>query len=184
VEKPTVIAAFCASATVPSLLSTQEFASCKDICALKFIAFTRSSCSYFLSLVSGLVPSAFCSTTYTTNFSLTENPISENGKWIDGKAVGLDWANVRTSPGLAYGTPTDTIQYDDSTAVLTGTWGQDQSAWATVHTVNQTSALVEEVEIRLRTTALSTCKSCAGMALWEISHLLIPAQAQVYTTET
>jgi hypothetical protein len=106
----------------------------------------------FLSLVSGLVPSAFCWTTYITNFSLTENPISENGKWIDRKAVGLDWANVRTSPGLAYGTQTDTIQYDDSTAVLTGTWGQDQSAWAKVHTVNQTSALVEEVEIRLRTT--------------------------------
>ena len=105
-----------------------------------------------LGLVSGSVPPAFCSTTYTTNFSLTENPISENGKWIDGKTVGLDWANVRTSPGLAHGTQTDTIQYDDSTAILTGTWGPDQSAWATVHTVNQTSAMVEEVEIRLRTT--------------------------------
>lgn len=108
--------------------------------------------SILFCLVSGLVPPAFCSTTYTTNFSLTENPISEKGKWINGKAVGLDWANVRTSPGLAYGTQTESIQYDDSTAVLTGTWGSDQSAWATVHTVNQTSAMVEEVEIRLRTT--------------------------------
>lgn len=105
-----------------------------------------------VSSISGFVPLAFCSNTYTTNFSLTENPISENGKWINGKTVGLDWADVRTSPGLAYGTQTDTIQFDDSTAELTGTWGPDQSAWATVHTVNQSSALFEEVEIRLRTT--------------------------------
>ncbi len=117
-----------------------------------------------ISSASALVPPAFCSNSYTTNFSLTENPISENGKWINGKAVGLDWANVRTSPGLAHGTQTDTIQYDDSTAVLTGAWGPDQSAWATVHTVNQTSAMVEEVEIRLRATI-----SAHGITGYEIN---------------
>lgn len=98
------------------------------------------------------VPYALGTNTYSTNFSLTENPISESGKWINGKTTGLDWANVRTTTGLAFGTQTDTVKYDDSTAVLTGTWGPDQSAWATVHTVNQSSTLWEEVELRLRTT--------------------------------
>jgi len=123
------------------------------------------SAIFFLlfSLLSGSVPRAFCSNTYSTNFSLTENPISENSKWINGKAVGLDWANVRSFPGLAYGTQTDTIQFDNSTAVLSGTWGPDQSAWATVRTVNQSSAMLEEVEIRLRTT-IST-HSITGYAI-------------------
>jgi len=88
---------------------------------------------------------------YTTNFSLTENPISEGGKWISGKATGLDWSDVRTTPGFAFGTQSDTVPYDDSAAVLTGTWGPDQTAQATVYTVNQDSSVFEEVELRLRT---------------------------------
>src|SRR5258706_7876660 len=88
---------------------------------------------------------------YTTNFSLTENPISEAGKWINGKATGLDWADVRTTPGLAFGGQTATVTNDDSTAVLTGTWGPGQTAQATVFTINQGSTIYEEVELRLRT---------------------------------
>jgi hypothetical protein len=88
---------------------------------------------------------------YATNFSLTENPISEAGKWINGKVTGLDWADVRTTPGLAFGNQTDTGAYEDSTAVLVGIWGPDQTVQATVHTVNQSSSLFEEVELRLRT---------------------------------
>ena len=49
---------------------------------------------------------------YTTNFPLTENPISE-GKWINGNDTGLDWANVRSTVGRAFGTETDTVNYDD-----------------------------------------------------------------------
>jgi hypothetical protein len=89
-------------------------------------------------------------TTYTTNFAATENPISENGHWINGKTAGLDWANIATTPGLAYGTETGNGGYDDSTALLTGTWGSNQTAEATVHSVNQTDNVYEEVEIRLR----------------------------------
>jgi hypothetical protein len=77
------------------------------------------------------------SRTYTTKFSLTENPISESGNWINGKGVGLDWSDIATTPGLAYGTESGITGYDDSTALLTGTWGPDQTAQATVHTVNQ-----------------------------------------------
>ena len=88
---------------------------------------------------------------YTTNFPLTEDPISEGGKWINGKVTGIDWANVRTTPGLAFGTQTDTVNYDDTTAILAGSWGPNQMAQATVHTVNQNSGMFEEVELRLRT---------------------------------
>ena len=38
---------------------------------------------------------------YTTNFPLTENPISESGKWINGGVAG--WLNVRTTPGHVFG---------------------------------------------------------------------------------
>ena len=88
--------------------------------------------------------------TYTTRFSVVENPISEGGKWVNGKTVGLDWSNVATNPGLAYGVELGTSGFDDSTALLTGTWGSDQWTEATVHTVNQNDAIFEEVELRLR----------------------------------
>lgn len=94
--------------------------------------------------------------TYSTNFTLTENPISEGGKWINGKVVGLDWADVATSPGLAYGTESGTAsgtqKFDDSTALLSGHFGSDQSAEATVFSTNQDDAIFEEVELRLRST--------------------------------
>src|ERR1700729_3247334 len=58
--------------------------------------------------------------TYTTNFPLTENPISEGGKWINGQKDGVDWTDVRTTPGLAFGTEIggnrrELEKYDDST---------------------------------------------------------------------
>ena len=89
---------------------------------------------------------------YTTNFPLTENPISESGNWINGGSVGLAWSNVRTTPGLAFGTESGSGGYDDSTAVLAGSWSADQMAQAVVHSTNQNSNVFEEVELRLRTT--------------------------------
>ncbi len=89
---------------------------------------------------------------YGTNFSLTENPISEGGNWINGRAVGLDWADIRTAKSLAFGTESGTSGYDDSTALLAGKWGPDQTVEAKVHTVNQTDKVFEEVERRLRST--------------------------------
>jgi len=90
--------------------------------------------------------------TYSTNFPLTENPVSEGGNWINGETAGLDWSNVQTNGGIAFGTESGSGGYDDSTAVLSGNWNPDQMAQATVHTVNQNSAIFEEVELRLRTT--------------------------------
>jgi hypothetical protein len=81
---------------------------------------------------------------------MAENPISERGKWVNGREVGIRWANIATTPGLAYGTESGRSGYDDSTALLTGTWGSDQMAEATVRSVNQTERVYEEVELRLR----------------------------------
>src|SRR5271165_6135434 len=54
---------------------------------------------------------------YSTSFILDENPISEQMSWINGKAVGLDWADVRTMRGLAFGVSLPS-KYADPTAVL------------------------------------------------------------------
>lgn len=91
---------------------------------------------------------------YTTNFPIAEDPISDGRKWRNGKTIGLDWSNVETVPGLAYGTESGrgagADVYDDSTALLSGSWLPDQTAAATVHSVNQSEDVFEEVELRLR----------------------------------
>ena len=67
--------------------------------------------------------------TYATNFPLTENPTSEGGYWING----IDWADVATTPGRAFGTQTvNSPNYSDSTALLIGSWGPNQTAQGTV----------------------------------------------------
>jgi len=92
---------------------------------------------------------------YTTNFPLSDNPLSEGGKWTNGQKDGLDWANVQTTSGFAFGTESGGTRpapqkYDDSVALLTGAWGPDQTAQATVRAVNQNDKIYEEVELRFR----------------------------------
>lgn len=94
---------------------------------------------------------------YKTNFSRTENPIREGGKWLNGQTDGLDWTNVRTTRGFAFGTEIGgnrpaPQKYDDSTALLKGNWGPDQTVQATVHLVdsNRSGEGLREVELRLR----------------------------------
>lgn len=87
---------------------------------------------------------------YTTNFAHAENPISEDGHWINGKTVGLDWSDFSSTPGLAIGLQRGPSGYDDAVAILTGSWGPDQMAQGTVHTVNQNDDIIEEIELRLR----------------------------------
>lgn len=106
-----------------------------------------------------LVPTlAWSQGTYTTSFPATENPISQGGRWINGRTVGLDWTNVQTTPGLAFGTELSTsANDDDSTALLTGTWGPNQTVTATVHRVGSPAA---EVEIRLHSSL--SAHNCTG----------------------
>ena len=93
--------------------------------------------------------------TYTTNFPLTENPISEGGSWINGGTVGLDWANVQTAGGLVEGVGPAAAEYSDPTAVLAGNWGPNQTVTATVYSDGVEDkpgqSYDKEVEIRLRT---------------------------------
>lgn len=93
--------------------------------------------------------SAVVGRTYTTSFPLTENPISDGGQWVNGGTVGLDWANVSTTPGLAIGNQTG-ASYSDATALLTGAWSPDQRSTATVFAAGVLNeACYSEVELRL-----------------------------------
>jgi len=99
---------------------------------------------------------------YTTNFPLTENPISEGGNWINGQTVGLDWSNVATTNHMAICTVDDTHNptYNDSTAVLTGPWGPDQTVTATLYITNQAANGWPEAELRLRSSI--SAHKCTG----------------------
>jgi len=120
---------------------------------------------------------------YSTHFQLDEEPMSEGGIWINGKADGIDWADVVTKNGVAYGgltrmqaaerrveqgnlAPTSMDggepegDYDDPTALLDGVWGRNQYAKATVFSKNPTERYFQEVEIRLRSTM--TPHYCSG----------------------
>jgi len=109
---------------------------------------------------------------YGTNFQFDENPMSEGGIWLNGKTDGIDWADVITKKGRAYGSVTRMAvaerrveqgnldpsgegsapegDYDDPTAVLTGAWGRNQHAKGTVFSKNPTAQYYQEVELRLR----------------------------------
>lgn len=97
--------------------------------------------------VGGMGPS------YSTDFSLTEAPISEGGRWVQqGGTSGLDWTNVRTGGGIAYGTQTGLLQaYDDSIALLSG-YGPNQRVSAVLHFAGNlaTATNTHEAELILR----------------------------------
>src|SRR5271157_3059098 len=76
-----------------------------------------------VNMLSAASPQTVTHGTYTTNFPLTEKPISEGGKWECGRTVGLDWVDIETIPGHAFGLQLGTGGFDNSTALLTGTWG-------------------------------------------------------------
>jgi hypothetical protein len=97
---------------------------------------------------------------YTTTFLLRENPISENSKWLNGKADGIDWRNVRTIPGLAFFTRPNVDDYRDSTAILKGTWGANQFVRTVVRIPNPDTQYDMEMEIRLRSSL--SAHRCTG----------------------
>ena len=86
---------------------------------------------------------------YSTTFPLTENPISEGGNWINGTSASTSWASVRTTTSFAFGNST-VGTYGDATALVTGSWGPEQTVQATVHIVSPPTSGDAEVELRLR----------------------------------
>jgi hypothetical protein len=118
---------------------------------------------------------------YRTTFDLDEDPISEGGMWLNGRTDGIDWIDIISKDGEAFGAvsrmgvPERRAEqgnlaadaeaapegdYDDPTAVLTGTWGKDQHGKARVFSRNPTEDYFQEVQIRLRHTM--TPGSCTG----------------------
>jgi hypothetical protein len=115
---------------------------------------------------------------YVTHFKLDENPISEGGLWINGRKDGIDWIDVITRNGVAYGEVTrpgvherrieqgnlvgavPEGNFDDPTALLVGKWGRNQHGKARVFSRNQTEKYYQEVEIRLRSSI--TLHNCTG----------------------
>jgi hypothetical protein len=108
---------------------------------------------------------------YSTTFSRSETPISEDGAWMNGKAIGLDFGDVRTTPGLAFGVDLPS-KYADPTAVLTGRWGPNQQARGTVKVKTPPAICCQEVELRLRT--VITPHSMIG---YEINCSVVPGNA-------
>lgn len=90
--------------------------------------------------------------TYTTNFPLTENPISEGGNWINGKTTALIGSDVATYSNAAHGANITASLTQDPVAVVTGSWAANQAAQGTVYSVNQNGSIFQEVELHLRST--------------------------------
>ncbi|HUD98604.1 MAG TPA: hypothetical protein VMR62_03460 [Bryobacteraceae bacterium] len=89
---------------------------------------------------------------YSTTFSAEENPISLGKQWSNGANDGLDWCNVRTSTGYAWGVGPCPAAYADPTAILKGNWRPDQTVQATPRIRTTDAAYYQEIELRLRTT--------------------------------
>jgi hypothetical protein len=89
---------------------------------------------------------------YSTVFPAAENPISQGGSWFNGAADGLDWCNVRTSIGYAWGVGPCPAGFADPTAILKGAWGPDQTVQATARITKTQASSYQEIELRLRTT--------------------------------
>ncbi len=103
--------------------------------------------TYFTAMLSWDVAHA---ASYSTGFPLTEDPISESGNWINGEAVGLDWNNVQTIPGRAFGAAL-VGGYDDDIAVLNATFASDQYAQGTVYrAAGYAPTEKHEIELLLR----------------------------------
>ena len=82
----------------------------------------------------------------------TANPLSEDGYWQNGLAVGLDWNNLRVVGGVCCGTQAGNTgpPYDDSLAFGSGNWGPDQTVTATVSSTNPNTTAFCEVELWVR----------------------------------
>lgn len=96
----------------------------------------------------------------STAFPLTENPIAEGSRWVSGLTYGLDWSDIQTTTGKAFGTQTGSVgpPYNDSIALRRplsgGSWGNDQDVRGRVFITSRSGwSGFHEVELLLRGTA-------------------------------
>ena len=136
-----------------SIVRPKHFDHCLQAILLICIALPLNGCRAKSSASGTGMTGVASAHSYNTTFRQTENPLSENGIWIEGHTAGASiWGNVQTVSGAAYGVDEPT-PFGDPTAILAGAWGPAQTAAATVK-VNQVLAgkCCHEVELRLRTT--------------------------------
>jgi hypothetical protein len=102
---------------------------------------------------------------YSTNFPVAQNPISQSGQFVTSTSPGVNWSgqnaggggNLPLAPvdiaarGLAESVDYANPNYGDALAVLTGNWGANQSVSITVGKIPASSGGYEEFEIHLRT---------------------------------
>lgn len=113
--------------------------------------------------------------TYSTTFPATENPISDGGNWISGSAAGLCSGNpcyydFRATSNFAYGTMPLNAGSSDSTAILNGTWGLNQTVTAVIA---GTSFSAAEAEIRLRSSLYAGGLSYGYEVLFNVGYCQI-----------
>lgn len=113
-----------------------------------------------------LIPSG----SYSTNFGAIENPISEGGRWVNGKVAGLSWNNVRTDSGKAYASQFVGLsgsRYDDCLAHLNTSFAANQYAQGTVSRVSGYRNRSDKHEIELLLRFQITANSARGYeVLW------------------
>ena len=89
---------------------------------------------------------------YSTTFPVAENPVSEGGRWLNGQADGLLWADCATTNGFIWGSDNRGVAYADPTALVAGKWGSNQTVTATVKVLDppKGNGCCSEIELRLR----------------------------------
>jgi hypothetical protein len=99
------------------------------------------------SMPPAVAPGSPAPTGSSTDFDLTEAPISEGGAW---HRANNPWTNVNTANGIAFGTNGAADTYDDSYALLSG-FGPNQQASAVVaRSPSLNTAVNHEMELLLR----------------------------------
>jgi chitodextrinase len=110
-------------------------------------AFDAAGNSSLQSAPRSVTTAATLTAGYTTSFTATENPISENANWIS-PAADIWNTRVRTAGGVAFGDP-QSAGVNDSVAFLTGTgYLKNQTVTATVYKAGDAGSA--ELEIHLR----------------------------------
>jgi len=114
---------------------------------------------------------------YSTTFGSAENPLSEGGKWVDGKAIGLKWNNPKTVGGQAVAAVLSGLgasRYDDSIGHLSKSFidfGDNQFSRGTVYRAQgYTPPSGSAHEIELLTRFEITANSARGYeTMWGMS---------------
>lgn len=115
--------------------------------------------------------------TYSTNFPLTENPISEDGNWVNNSSG--ENPNVRTTPGYAFGTWTG-ASGDPIAVFAKGAWVANQSAEGVVKINTAETSCCHEVEMHLR---MSTSGSPPHYQGYEINCSVVASNPYVQIVE-